>query len=78
MCHEEAIKLATLINNHTPVLSSDPFLSHLIAALVSNSVKTAIPTTETPTNLPTNKAGRFVQSFIVCIFLTFSYNIFNF
>ena len=31
-CNQEAVKLATLINNRTPMLASDPFLSHLIAA----------------------------------------------
>jgi hypothetical protein len=36
-CNQEAKKLATLINNRTPMLASDPLLSHLIAARVDTS-----------------------------------------
>ena len=36
-CNQEAIKLGTLINNRTPMLASDPLLSHLIAARVETS-----------------------------------------
>lgn len=32
VCNQEAVKLATLINNRAPLLTSDPYLSHLIAA----------------------------------------------
>jgi hypothetical protein len=32
VCNQEAVKLATLINNRAPLLASDPYLSHLIAA----------------------------------------------
>ena len=36
-CNQEAVKLATLINNRAPMLASDPLLSHLIAARVEMS-----------------------------------------
>lgn len=36
-CNQEAVKLATFINNHTPMLASDPYLSHLVAASVQTA-----------------------------------------
>jgi len=36
-CNQEAIKLSTFINNRTPLMASDPVLSHLVAAFVNTS-----------------------------------------
>ncbi len=46
-CNAEAVKLATFINNHTPMLASDPILSHLVAAKVV-SASFQVPTKATP------------------------------
>ena len=36
-CNQEAVKLATFINNQTPMLASDPYLSHMVAAKVQTA-----------------------------------------
>ena len=40
------MRLATIINNRTPLLSSDPILSHLIAAHVETAEVNPLPVTD--------------------------------
>ncbi len=55
-CNAEAVKLATFINNQTPMLASDPILSHLVAAeVVSTDFLSSIQTT--PSNEPGTLPG---------------------
>lgn len=51
-CNAEAVKLSTFVNNHTPMLASDPILSHLVAADVV-STRFQRSTQTTPPNLGT-------------------------
>ena len=73
-CNAEAVKLATFINNQTPMLASDPILSHLIAAEVvttdflSSSVQTTLPSKVSST-LPANGAVTLIPSVIVTTLL---------
>ncbi len=59
-CNAEAVKLATFINNQTPMLASDPILSHLVAAeVVSTDFLSSVQTTHPngPGTLPGGRDG---------------------
>ena len=64
-CNQEAVKLATFINNRTPMLAMDPVLSHLVGALVDTS--RIDPSQETPTTTNLSEGPRGVTSTSGCI-----------
>ena len=75
VCHQEAVKLATFINNQTPMIASDPFLSHLIAAHVSENIERNTATEERHTSIADNgvieliPGGTYILSFTLFIFM---------
>lgn len=69
-CNQEALKLATMINNRSPMLASDPFLSHLIAAHVEIS-HILTKDLETGGVVNPNSAHKSGLSFSVCILVAF-------
>ena len=72
-CNAEAVKLATFINNHTPMFASDPILSHLVAAEVATTTFLSSHGTTPPVNTPGRgepaSAGLIVPSVTVVTLL---------
>ena len=72
-CNMEAQILTTLINNRSPVIVSDPYLTHLVGAeLQMADSHSTVPTSTTSTPAPTsNGSGCACAScFMLCVTLT--------
>ena len=68
MCHQEAVKLAALINIQIPMLSFDPYLSHFIGAHVAENFREeVIPVTVTHT-VTVNSCIKYVPNIIIITF----------
>ena len=68
----EAQILTTLINNRSPVIVSDPYLTHFVGAELKMADNHSTVPTSTSTPAPTsNGSGRtHASSFMLCVTLT--------